>query len=77
MIEGIVLPKTYELLPLASDPQHHVLIEVDRDKLFTKPIERDDTSYIETPENSAKRQQYRDFLDSLGPDPRPSDIHKE
>ena len=77
LIEGIVLPKTYELIPLFSDPQYHVLIEVDRNKLFVKPFEDDDTSYTETPENIAKRQQYRDFLDALGPDPRPSGISKE
>lgn len=80
-IESIVLPNTYELVPLASDPQFHVLFELDLDKTFTKPIERPDPnvvgSYIETPENAAKHQQYRDFLNSLGPDPRPSDIHKE
>ena len=81
LIQGIVLPEIYELRPLASDPQHHVLIQLDPNKVFTIPIERPDPnavdSYAETPENGAKRQQYRDFLNSLGPDPRPSDISKE
>ena len=58
-----------------------LLIELDLDKIFTKPIERPDPnvvgSYTETPENADKHQQYRDFLNSLGPDPRPSGYHKE
>lgn len=80
-IHRVVLPKVYELRPLASDPQYHVLIELDPDKIYAIPIERPDPNdpagFVETPENKAKRQRHLDFLNSLGPDPRPPDFHTE
>ena len=71
-----------ELRSLASDPEHHVLIEYDPEKVFplpSDPLEPGDAraALFENPENLRKRQQYRDFLESLGPDPRSPDFHKE
>jgi hypothetical protein len=71
-----------ELRSLASDPEHHVLIEYDPEKVFplpSEPLEPGDAraALFENPENLRKGQQYRDFLESLGPDPRSPDFHKE
>jgi hypothetical protein len=81
VIQGAILPAAYELRPLLSDSQHHVLIELDPSKLFTEPIEPDlataGSEYQESPENMTKRQRYEDFLESLGPDPRPADFHQD
>jgi hypothetical protein len=73
------LPETYHLVSLASDPRHHVLIEPDPGKICAKPTEPGgrNAAYFETPENLRKCQQYREFLHSLGPDPRPPDMHKQ
>lgn len=66
-----LLPYQYWLRPLETDPRYHVLIEIDPNKEFSiGPL--DDP---ENPEQGAKRRQYRDFIRSLGPDPRPSDLH--
>jgi len=69
------LPGTYELRSLASDPRYHVLIEHDPEKSFVTPVEKPasnyQSSFLDSAENAAKRHRYQEFLDSLGPDPRP------
>jgi hypothetical protein len=69
------LPGIYELRSLASDPRYHVLIEHDPEKTFVTPIEKPASAYqsgsVDSAENAAKRHRYQEFLDSLGPDPRP------
>jgi len=78
LLQTVVLPKAYELRPLASAPQYHVLLEWDPEKAFSIPTESDpDFTASESNENRVKRERYRDFLDSLGPDPRPANIHEE
>lgn len=74
------LSSVFELRPIASDPQYHVLIELDPEKIFATPIETPppgyESSFIDSVDNAAKRYRYREFLDSLGPDPRPSETTK-
>jgi len=78
LLQTVVLPKVYELRPLASDPQYHVLVEWDPEKTFSVPTESDHAfTASESAENKAKRERYLDFLRSLGPDPRPANIHEE
>jgi hypothetical protein len=52
------------------------------EKVFLKPSHPVDpgtarAAPFETPENLRKRQQYRDFLESLGPEPRPPEFREE
>lgn len=78
LFQSAVLPKVYELRPLASDPQHHVLIEWDPDRTFWTPADVDPEATASEPaETKAKRERYLDFLQSLGPDPRSANIHEE
>lgn len=56
----------YRLASLEMDRRYHVLVEVDDAKRVTEgPF--DDPEY---PEEGRKRRQYKEFVDSLGPDPR-------
>ena len=73
VLSGFHLSSEYELHPLESDKQYHVLIEVDQEKHFTIGPLHDPND----PEQSRRRQAYQDFLDSIGPDPRSPDRYKE
>lgn len=72
-IQNIRLPHQYELRPLETDPQYHLLIEIDPEKTFSKGPMED----AENPEQAARRREYRDFKRTLGPDPRPANLHRK
>ena len=56
----------YKLIPLEMSPGYHVLIEIDDQKRISEGPFDDPAN----PSEGIKRQQYRDFLEALGPDPR-------
>lgn len=66
-ISPLSLSTTFRLKPLETDKRYHVLIETDPAKILSPGIEGG-------PRNEAERefriQQYKQFVESLGPDPR-------
>ena len=63
----------FRLIPLEMSPKYHILIEVDENKRISE-------GPFDDPENPAeglKRRQYRDYMESLGPDPRSADDLRE
>ncbi len=59
-------PREYRLEVLEMGGPYHILIEIDQDKVIS-PGPFDDP---DNPEMGVKRRQYRDFMGSLGEDPR-------
>ena len=74
-----IAQSTLELRPIPTDPGHHLLLELDPDLAYTKPIEpgaiilhadgRADGVDSEIGNDERKRR-YEQFLIMLGPDPR-------
>jgi len=65
----LTLSATFQLKSLATDRRHYLLLEVDPLKRLSPGTFRDGGPY-DLEEMAHRRQQYEQFLESLGEEPR-------